>query len=58
MLAPPCSYAYGFNTSVQRNLWHLDGHRLLYPVGQFLASLDPQDQQVRLLGWGGLAACA
>lgn len=37
MLACCCSFAYGFSTSIQGNVCHLEGQKLLYPAGQFFA---------------------
>ncbi|WIA33170.1 hypothetical protein OEZ86_006317 [Tetradesmus obliquus] len=35
IIAPSC--AYGFSTSIQGNVCHLEGQKLLYPAGQFFA---------------------
>uniref|UniRef100_A0A383W626 Uncharacterized protein n=1 Tax=Tetradesmus obliquus TaxID=3088 RepID=A0A383W626_TETOB len=35
IIAP--SFAYGFSTSIQGNVCHLEGQKLLYPAGQFFA---------------------
>lgn len=32
---------------MRSNIWHLDGTRVLYPVGQMFAVLDSSDKQVQ-----------
>ncbi len=45
-----CSFAYGYaTTSGGNNIWHLEGHKVIYPVGQYFATLEPSDQAVTFI---------
>jgi hypothetical protein len=41
-----CSFVFGLSRDVQGNVAHLEGNKVLFPVGHLFAMYDPTDTQV------------